>query len=486
MTPTPIPRTLRTPRTRFVIVALVLFAALTGAAISYALEVIGVAPRRLAPYVEQRAAGHNPTIVAIGHWMGDTLRAADRGPAGTPRRLRLMIGAQTEAARNGAAAPVRKVQVASTVAAAAAFANALPGDDITFAPGRYRFTGAYLAANRPGAKGRPITVRSAEPGAVVLEFDMTEGFLVSAPYWSFENLTITGVCSEHSDCEHAFHITGNATNFIARNNTIADFNAHFKINGVGRQMPDNGLIEGNTLSNTTVRHTGNPVTIIDMVAASGWMIRKNFLADFIKEQGNQTSYGGFAKGAGSSNVFENNVVLCEYLLRGLPGQRVGLSLGDGGTGPQYCRDQKCMTEQDGSTIRGNLIAACSDDGIYINRSASSKLIHNTLIDTGGISIRFPESTADVEGNLVDGRIRLRDGAIVRDVDNMDTSSTRLFVGSHPVRRLFEDANGGSFIGKIPRRAKRENAAAAPDLCGTTATDPPAYGAFADFSACVIR
>jgi hypothetical protein len=467
-------------------VAFLMLVTLCAAMVSYALEALGIPPRRLAPYIEQRTAGGDEGVIAIGHWMSKTLLAADRGSAQQFQPLQplhMRIGAQPEPATRRAQVPKRKVAVGSTTAAIAAIADARPGDEITFAPGHYRFTGSYVDVSRAGIEGLPITLRAAMPETVFLDFDMTEGFLVSAPYWTFENLAITGACNDHSNCEHAFHITGNASHFIARNNTIIDFNAHFKINGSDGQMPDDGLIEANTLTNKSIRHTGNPVTIIDLVAASNWTIRKNFIADFIKESGNQISYGGFAKGAGSQNVFENNIVFCEYALTGQAGQRVGLSFGDGGTGVQYCRDKRCITEQDGSAIRGNLIAACSDDGIYLNSAATSKITHNTIIDTGGVSVRYPQSSADVEGNLVDGRIREREGAIVRSIDNLDTATTRLYLGSHPVRELFVEAGNHLFKGQMPRRAKTDDAGAVPDLCGASQEGPRPYGAFHDFADC---
>src|SRR5690606_6001729 len=128
-----------------------------------------------------------------------------------------------------------------------------------------------------------------------------------------------------------------------------------------------------------------PVVPIDLVGASHWRVRANFIHDFIKRDGDRISYGGYFKGAGSANRFERNVVLCELALRGFPGQRVGLSLGGGGTGQDFCRDKRCITEQDGGVIDSNLIGFCSDDGIYINRAATSQIRQNTLLDTGGIS-----------------------------------------------------------------------------------------------------
>ncbi|MDT1847664.1 right-handed parallel beta-helix repeat-containing protein, partial [Acinetobacter baumannii] len=91
----------------------------------------------------------------------------------------------------------------------------------------------------------------------------------------------------------------------------------------------------------------------------------NVITDFVKVGGDRISYGAFAKGAARGTVFEGNVVVCEHLLRGHPGQRVGLSFGGGGTGKPYCRDGRCDAEHEGGTMRANLVASCSDAGIYV-------------------------------------------------------------------------------------------------------------------------
>ena len=319
---------------------------------------------------------------------------------------------------------------------------------------------------------------------MLIAFDTVEGFAVKAPFWTFENLTIRGVCERHDDCEHAFHVTGAASDFVARNNVISDFNAHFKINGSDGRFPDRGLIEGNTLTNAAVRDTANPVVPIDLVAASNWTIRRNLISDFIKGGGNQVSYGGFAKGAGSANIFEQNIVWCERRLHGAPGQRVGLSLGGGATGAPFCRDGRCIVEQEGSAIRANLIASCSDDGIYLNSAARSSVVHNTLLDTSGISVRFAGSSADVEGNLVDGAIRSRNDGVLRAVDNRDTPIALLYLGYHPIRRLFGNLATLDFDAAAARRSGVP--VPAPDLCAAPRPAKPRYGAFEDFKACLAR
>ena len=451
------------------------------------LDHINVPPRELSPYIERRASGHNQFIVDFGLWMGQTLLKLDRGEYHSHAMELTTIGAQAHALRPQVTQGTNSniVLVSSSAETLKAIAKARPGDVITLMPGTYRFKGKYIEVSQAGTDTSRITLRAESPNTVYLEFHMLEGFKVSAPYWTFENLHIHGACQEHGNCEHAFHIVSNAAHFIARNNTIVDFNAHFKINAENQMFPDYGLIEGNTLTNSSVRKTDNPVAPIDLVAASHWQIRHNLITDFVKAGGDKISYGAFAKGAGSDNRIEQNIVICEYKLQDIPGQRVGLSLGGGGSGKHYCRDESCITEQFGSLIQSNLIASCSDDGIYINRGASTKIIHNSLIDTGGITVRFGESSALVRGNLVDGLIRSRDGGLLHAIDNLDTSAWRLYLGIHPVRNLYVNAASLVFTWNDTPPGQNIREGSSQDLCGVLRSPHPIYGAFEDFSACLI-
>jgi hypothetical protein len=321
------------------------------------------------------------------------------------------------------------------------------------------------------------------PGATLLESALVVGFHVRAPYWTFEDLVIRGVCAAHDDCEHAFHVVGGATHFVARGNRVVDFNAHFKVNGAGGAYPDDGLIEGNVLANDSVRETGAPVTPIDLVAASRWRIAGNRIRDFAKAGANRVSYGVFVKGGGRDNRIERNVVVCEDRLRDVPGTRVAVSLGGGGTAPESCRGGRCITEQERGVVASNLIASCSDDGIYLNRAAISTISHNTLLDTAGISARGGESSADLDGNLVDGVVRAVGGARLHGDDNVTTAAASLFVGRHPVRSLFADAAALDlpWRGSPPRRNMATRAGTA--LCGRPRPAGAVYGAFEDISAC---
>ena len=446
---------------------------------SYVLEQAAVPPRQAGRHLlRENTIGRRDQLANAA---GEQLIAMDRGDwaaeAGPLPRWR--IGAQAAPAGPGGGA--RMVAVATAAQAIEAIGQARAGDVITFAPGDYRF-GPRKSIPASAAAG--VTVRAAQPGSVTLWFDMVEGFHVSAPRWTFENLAIRGACADHGRCEHAFHITANATGFIARNNTVSDFNAHFKINGDAGMQPDGGLLEHNTLGNGAPRATSLPVTPVDLVAASGWTIRANLIRDFVKAGGDRTSYGAFAKGGGARNALVRNVVVSEHQLRGAPGQRVGLSLGGGGTHRGSCRDQRCVTEQDGGVIEANLIAACSDEGIYLNRAAGASVRHNTLLDTAGIMLRYPETSADVSGNIVDGRIKASHEALLRASDNLDTSVTRLYLGAHPLQQLFRaparlDLH---WHGAAPRRAAAVSAL--PELCGAARPAAPAYGAFEDIAACL--
>ncbi|GAB4465195.1 MAG: hypothetical protein OHK0044_03520 [Burkholderiaceae bacterium] len=469
------------------IAALVALIAAALVAAAVAVESLGVTPRLLAPYLERRASGHNALIEAAAARLSRWLTRADRGELLPRAAYPAWAGARADAL-----APValpgrgRTVLVASAADALTAFERAEAGDAITFVPGTYRFGGNAIDLARAGRADAPIIVRANRPGQVVLEFELLEGFHVTAPYWVFENLEIRGVCSAHDGCEHAFHVVGAAHHVEIRNNVVRDFHSHVKINGAGGRFPDGGRIAFNTLVNGAPRATDAPVTPIDLVAASDWTIEGNLIADFVKSGGDRTSYGAFAKGGGSGNHFVGNVVLCEHRLRGAPGRRIGLSFGGGGSDAKACRDRRCVVEHDDGLIANNLIASCSDEGIYLNRAARSTLLHNTVLDTAGVVIRHAESAAHAAGNLIDGALRARDGGTVDAGDNRTQWVTASFFGLHPVRRLFADADELDlrWSGAPPRRPVKGEPPT--DLCGAPRAAPPAYGAFEDYRRCVER
>jgi parallel beta-helix repeat protein len=467
-------------------VVLACLGAVTGGAVAGAvLYQIGRTPREWAPYLQLRALKHRPLIVNAVDLVAWWLIRADRLTLSEPFPLPASLGASVD--RSGTIPEGRLRRVSSLPALSEAAASAKPGDVILLEAGHYRFGGYSIKFNQPGTAASPITVRAARLDDVVIESDGTETFHVSAPFLRFENLSIRGVCGDHSDCEHAIHVVGGATDVVIRNNRFADFNAHLKINGEGGSFPDRGVIEGNTFTNTAPRGTENPVTPIDLVAASNWHIRTNIIADFVRtDQGRSTkaTYGAFVKGAGEGNVIERNLVVCEWKLRGAPGEHIGLSLGGGGTDLYARREQGSSGfEQVGGVIRDNLIASCTDDGIYLNRAARSVVEHNTLLDTAGIDARFVETSATLTANVVDGTVHARDGASLRGQDNAVPFLLGLFAGWHPQRGAFSDPATLDLTWRTqPDRLPDSDPRI--DLCGHQRGAESTRGAFDDFSKCL--
>ncbi len=310
-----------------------------------------------------------------------------------------------------------QVTVSSKEEFARAFASAGAGDVIVLASGEYSVY--RLDTRAGGTASSPIVVRALVPGKAIVRATGIELFVVHHSYWIFRDLVIRG----HANAEHAFHISGGGHHVRVLHNVITDFNAHLKINGEpGGFYPDGGVIEDNGLFNHGARNTSSPVTVIDLVAASDWTVRGNFIADFEKSGGNATSYGIFMKGNSARGIIERNLVLCRA--HGGGGQRVGISFGGGGTGVAYCRDQVCADEHHDGVIRNNVVLNCSDVGIYLNKAARSQVLNNTVLLTEGIDARFSATSAQVRGNVLTGDVRIRDGGNAEVRGNLSFGNRR--------------------------------------------------------------
>jgi len=316
------------------------------------------------------------------------------------------------------------VPVATPTQLIAAIDGATPGDVITLAAGTYDIS-QNLNCDVPGTANAPIVVRSALPLGALIRFDAVEGFKVSARHWVFEDLDIQGVCADHSDCEHAFHVFGDADFWALRRSRVRDFNAQIKSNRdpLAMVFPDDVVIEGNEFADTAPRQTGNPVTKIDVVGGRRWIVRANFIHDFEKVESDHVSYAAFLKGNSRDGLFERNLVICERDHSG--GVRLGLSLGGGGSSPgSICEDGVCTPEHQHGTLRNNVIVNCpADVGIYLNEAQDTRIYDNTLIATTGIDVRFTASTADIRNNLVSGQIRNRDGGTSTQSANLTGITT---------------------------------------------------------------
>lgn len=397
-----------------------------GAGLAIVYQTLDRAPGEWLRYAEKRAEGH-PTVEKVSKPLAKWLRPLIERPIDAAP-LPLNQGASSRAlpaqqfAADGRpipikapATPLRARDVANVHVLhpgddlAAHLKGAQPGDIFELQEGRYPMPRS-IRLNQGGTPQSPVTVRAARLGQVVIESTASEGFVIQSPYWIFENLIMQGRCPVHSNCEHAFHVVGAAQGTVIRNNRLEDFNAHIKVNGLRPHWPDAGLIQFNTLFNTTPRLTAHPVTPIDIVAANDWQVLDNHIHDFVKGDGNRISYGVFMKGAGQNGLIARNLIVCTTSDISQPGLRVGASLGGGGTDKASCRDERCITEHANGTIVDNVIAHCNDFGIYINKSNQTRIERNKLMNTYGIDLRYPTSSAILIDNQHDGIARAREGA----------------------------------------------------------------------------
>lgn len=316
------------------------------------------------------------------------------------------------------AAAATEVLVTTSKSLAKALENARPGDVISLAPGEYSLERTKLT--RAGTEAEPIVVRAAELGAARIKSKRVELFWLNAPYWVFENLDIEGGCASQSNCHHAFHIVGRASGTIIRNNRMTEFHAAIKGNGSGKKkvFPNDVVIENNLIYNRTPRETSDPVTPIDVVGGRRWVVRGNLIADFGKLHGNQISYAAFLKGGSRGGVFERNLIVCEW--RHTAGTRLGLSFGGGGTsGSSNCEEGSCVPEHHDGIIRNNIVLNCPDDvGVYLNKAAGTQILNNTVLGTTGVDVRFGQSKARVANNVLEGKIRNRNGGSHEAANNL--------------------------------------------------------------------
>lgn len=334
------------------------------------------------------------------------------------------------------ASSARDVPVGDMAALRTALSGAQPGDVITIANGTYT-SSADFSCSANGTAQQPIVVKAATQFGVTIESSSTEGFKVSGKHWHFEGLVMRGTCASDGNCEHAFHVSGDADGFTLRGNRLVDFNAQLKANagqvsGVW-QTPDDCLIEGNDLYDSRPRDTGNPTTKLNIDTGDDWVVRSNFIHDFQKGGGDTVSYGAFMKSGGNRGVFERNLVICQTQGGHAGGARIGLSFGGGGTGNAFCApafnaNTPCDVEHTDGVLRNNIVVNCSDVAVYLNEATNTKVLHNTFIGTNGVDYRFATSTGLAQGNLLASVVRARNGGMFTGMQNVTGVSAATFDG----------------------------------------------------------
>ncbi len=393
-------------------------------------------PMELVRYTERRLIGHPNLQRLFGPMLDTVRRSQEREP---PKNLPTLGKGQQPhplfsigydatgrpAASTGqvsSASPGATLRTLSNVNdLAVAMASAMPGHVLELAAGSYALS-ETLVTGHAGLATQAIVLRAAKPGTVEIVVTAQQGVVVSQPYWVFENLDWRGACARHDECEHAVHVVGRARGTVILNNRIRDFNSPIKINGEGGHWPDDGLLQYTTLTNTAARRTELPVSFIDSVGASGWQFADNLIERTAKDGGNFISYAFCVKGGGQQVRIERNLVQCTPEDVSQPGLRVGISLGCGATGKEYCRDGRCDVELSNSVVANNVVAHCNDFGIDLHRARNALVAHNTLVNTAGIDARQATTQAVLVGNLLEGRVRARDGARIDVRDNANPGS----------------------------------------------------------------
>lgn len=385
-------------------------------------------PQEVIRYLLRRLDGHPKLEAVLLPPLHAAQRRFEREPPTGPLPT-LGKGQQAAPPAEAVAGIARERPAATPQEIRQALREAQPGTRIVIAPGLYPFD-QNLGLGHDGTRAAPIVLSAARPGTVQLEFRQLNGIVVDRPHWVFENLDIRGVCEAHGDCEHAFHVSGRAAHTTIRNNRITDFNAHIKVNGHAGAWPDDGLLAYNTLDNTRVRQTTRSVTPFDLVGASRWRVEDNLVSNFIKGDSNRVSYGIFMKGASEGGRIERNLVVCSPAGISQPGVRVGISFGGGETGAPYCRDGRCDAyEHRQGLAANNIVAHCNDSGLDVNRSSQIALVHNTLINTSGVTVRGAWAQAQLLGNLYEGVATARDGSFLEAQANTAADTRSLFVNA---------------------------------------------------------
>jgi hypothetical protein len=260
------------------------------------------------------------------------------------------------------------------------------------------------------------------------------------------------------------------------NNILRNFNAAIKVNGAEGRTPDQGEISHNVIFNDAARKTDNPVTPIDIVAASHWLIAQNFIADFAKNGSDTVSYGVYAKGGGKSTLIEQNIILCQWRHQG--GKRIGASFGGGGTGNRYCADSVCLNEQDSSVFRNNIVGNCPDEvGLYLNKSHNTEIYNNLIFSTRGVDLSGDQTTANLYNNIIDGRILAKNTSSYSSDNNINPFFNALI--NRPVSKwIFADPESGNFRIKNTAFLNKTGTAIskeALDLCGNPHLPDPHPG-----------
>ena len=220
-----------------------------------------MAPRPMARYLERRAEGHRPLVVDSVGWVAarpaPTLDRGDGVPSPLPvagRRARSRAATRDRAGG-------REVLLASGAEVRSGDRPGAAGRRDDLAAGHATGSDQSLALRAAGpAAAATITLRARQPDSVLSSnstrcraFVVYGAGLAGRKPGDPRRLPPT---SRTASTPSTW--SGGARRFAAINNTVTDFNAHFKINGErGPLSRTTASSKRNTLSNGSARQTGN-------------------------------------------------------------------------------------------------------------------------------------------------------------------------------------------------------------------------------------
>lgn len=324
-----------------------------------------------------------------------------------------------------------------------AIRNAAPGQVIVVRDGDYDLVGKrILISEQIPSLGQPIYLVSENIGEVNITLDTREGFYINKPHWHVIGFNFTGVCKLQSSCDHAFHVVGEGSEFYAAHNEFWDFNAAIKVNQLKGKYPDNGRLEYNYFSFTEPRQVRNSVTPINLDHGNNWRTSYNIIRDFAKIGGNRISYGLFFKGGVVGGEISNNLIVCNTKKEEPKSALVGMSIGGGGMSTSNRRNNVDF-EAKGVLVKNNIVMHCNDVALYVNKGKDSVIHNNTFYNTNGLDLRYQETSGQVFNNVLNGKIRLRDGGKGDVVDNF-LVEVDYWSGENKMQALYQAPERGDF------------------------------------------
>jgi hypothetical protein len=269
-------------------------------------------------------------------------------------------------------------------------------------------------------------MRAESLGTVTFNLSHIENFKVSAQFWVVENIHFLGVCSTGSGCEHAFHIVGDADDFIFRNNEIENFASHVKLNGEFvsaeplKKFPDRAWFIGNFWHNTRYMTNEAPHNILNLDGGRDHVVRGNIFADYAAPDTLLRSASAvYPKASALGVLVEQNLIVCEKsrrvgeTARGIElGDGAGASICDGDTDGDGLGDCVENGQNQEAVVRNNIIMNCdnggSSAGVMVGSDRDSVILHNTVFNTGarhaGFYLGHPEHDTHWRHNILENGI----------------------------------------------------------------------------------